>query len=99
MNPRVVMYSTEICPYCVRAERLDDWRNAQQRRGQVVRGRDGDPGVVLAGFALALTNAITGDGDDVDPKDPEGSSDPIYHWGGLLGYIALDARGVLPVAE
>lgn len=44
-------------------------------------------------------NAITGDGDDVDPKDPEGSSDPIYHWGGLLGYIALDARGVLPVAE
>jgi len=44
-------------------------------------------------------NAITGDGDDVDPKDPEGSSDPIYHWGGLLGYIALDARSVLPVAE
>lgn len=22
MSPRVVMYSTEICPYCVRAERL-----------------------------------------------------------------------------
>lgn len=37
-------------------------------------------------------NAITADGDDVDPADPEGSSDPIYTWGGLLGFIALDAR-------
>lgn len=37
-------------------------------------------------------NAITADGDDVNPDDPEGSSDPIYTWGGLLAYIALDAR-------
>lgn len=37
-------------------------------------------------------NAITGDGDDVHPADPEGSSDPIYTWGGLLALIALDAR-------
>jgi putative isomerase len=37
-------------------------------------------------------NAITGDGDDVNPDDPEGSSDPIYTWGGLLAYIALDAK-------
>jgi hypothetical protein len=36
-------------------------------------------------------NAITADGDDVDPADPEGSSDPIYTWGGLLALIALDA--------
>ena len=34
-------------------------------------------------------NAITADGDDVDPADPEGSSDPIYTWGGLLALIAL----------
>jgi hypothetical protein len=37
-------------------------------------------------------NALTADGDDVDPADPEGSSDPIYTWGGLLAYIALDAH-------
>jgi hypothetical protein len=37
-------------------------------------------------------NAITGDGDDVHPDDPEGASDPIYTWGGLLALIALDSR-------
>ncbi len=39
-------------------------------------------------------NALTADGDDVDPADPEGSSDPIYTWGGLLALIALDKKKV-----
>jgi hypothetical protein len=38
-------------------------------------------------------NAETGEGDDVD------NSDAFYHWGGLLGLIALIEAGYLPPPE